>query len=117
LSFSGRTVTEAVAEKKMRLQVREQGDEVHIQVSGVAGRHQRVLQALTECSRGFCGLDGEPSLQPEDVSVRAGTDEIRIRLKGRGGLRFEPIAIYRCLRHALIEQRAPALPATPLPAA
>jgi hypothetical protein len=99
----------------MRLQVREQGDEVHIQVSGVAGRHQHVLQALTECSRGVCGT---ASLQPEHISVRAGTDEIRIRLKGRGGLRFEPLAIYRCLRHALIEQRAPALTsADPLPVA
>jgi len=89
----------------MRLQVREQGDEVHIEVSGVAGRHQRVLQALTECSRGLCGVNGETSLHPQDVSVRAGADEIKIRLKGRGGLRFEPLAIYRCMRHALIEQR------------
>ena len=89
----------------MRLQVREQGDEVHIEVSGVAGRHQRVLQALTDCSRGLCGVTGETALHPQDVSVRAGTDEIRIRLKGRGGLRFEPLAIYRCMRHALIEER------------
>ncbi len=100
----------------MRLQVRELGDEVHIEVSGVAGRHQYVLQALTDCSRSVCGSTGEPSLHPEDVSVRAGTDEIKIRLKGRGGLRFEPLAIYRCLRHALIEERRSALPIAPLPA-
>jgi hypothetical protein len=101
----------------MRLQVREQGDEVHIEVSGVAGRHHRGLQALTECSRGVCSASGEPSLHPEDVSVRAGADEIKIRLKGRGGLRFEPLAIYRCLRHALIEERVAPLSAAPLPAA
>jgi hypothetical protein len=102
----------------MRLQVREQGDEVHIEVSGVAGRHQRVLQALTECSRGICGQSGETSLHPQDVSVRAGTDEIRIRLKGRRGLRFEALAIYRCMRHALVEQRvAPIASAAALPAA
>jgi hypothetical protein len=100
----------------MRLQVREQGDEVHIEVSGVAGRHQRVLQALTECSRGVCGSHGETSLQPQDVSVRAGTDEIRIRLKGRGGLRFEPLAIYRCMRHALIEERVAPMVAVAVPA-
>jgi hypothetical protein len=103
----------------MRLQVREQGDEVHIEVSGVAGRHQRVLQALTECSRGVYGTSGgEPALHPQDVSVRAGADEIKIRLKGRSGLRFEPLAIYRCMRHALIEERVPSvLPGAPLPAA
>jgi hypothetical protein len=101
----------------MRLQVREQGDEVHIEVSGVAGRHQRVLQALTECSRGVSSASGEPSLHPEDVSVRAGANEIRIRLKGRGGLRFEALAIYRCLRHALIEERVAPVSAAALPAA
>jgi len=101
----------------MRLQVREQGDEVYIEVSGVAGRHQRVLQALTECSRGPCGTGGEPTLQPQDVSVRAGTDEIKIRLKGRGGLRFEPLAIYRCMRHALIEERAAPIAGAAVPAA
>jgi len=97
----------------MRLQVSEQGDEVHIRVSGVAGRHQHVLQALTECSRGVCSPDGA-SLHPQDVSVRAATDEIRIRLKGRGGLRFEPLAIYRCMRHALIEQRGAPIAAVPV---
>jgi hypothetical protein len=100
----------------MRLQVREQGDEVHIEVSGVAGRHQRVLQALTECSRGVCSSGGQPSLHPQDVSVRAGTDEIRIRLKGRGGLRFEPLAIYRCMRHALIEDRSAPITGAAMPA-
>jgi hypothetical protein len=101
----------------MRLQVREQGDEVHIEVSGVAGRHQRVLQALTECSRGICGAGGETSLHPQDVSVRAGADLIRIRLKGRGGLRFEPLAIYRCMRHALIEERVAPMAGVAVPAA
>ncbi len=101
----------------MRLQVSEQGDEVHIRVSGVAGRHQLVLRALTECSRGVCGVGGgETSLHPQDVSVRAATDEIRIRLKGRGGLRFEPLAIYRCMRHALIEERVAPIPAVVVPA-
>jgi hypothetical protein len=78
----------------------------------VAGRHQRVLQALTECSRGVCSPSG--ALHPQDVSVRAATDEIRIRLKGHGGLRFEPLAIYRCMRHALIEQRVAPVAAVPV---
>ena len=69
-----------------------------------------VLQALTEYSNGECGLDDAPSLL-QDVSVRAGADNIRIRLTRRGGPRLEPQAIYRWMRRALIEERVATQPA------
>jgi hypothetical protein len=85
----------------MKMQVSEQGDEVFIELLGVAGRHQRILQALT------CGpiaqSAGEAALSAADVSVRAGADEMHIRLKGRDGHHFEALSVYRFLRHALIE--------------
>jgi len=88
----------------MLMRVREQGDEVHIDLTGVAGRQQRVLKALTECRRDAGGA-GEP-LDRADVSVRAGAHAMHIRLKGRNGVRFEAMTIYRCLRQALIERPA-----------
>jgi len=39
-----------------------------------------------------------------DVSVRAGADEMHIRLKGRPGHNFEALSVYRHLRHALVER-------------
>ena len=87
----------------MRLRVREHGDEVHVDVDGVAGRQQCVLQALTECRR----LTGNPhAAAMSDVSIRAGADRMRIRLRGRDGLHFEAEAIYQCLREALIARGA-----------
>ncbi len=87
----------------MKLRVREQGDEVHVDVDGVAGRQQRVLQALAECQR----LTGNPPTSAmSDVSIRASADRMRIRLKGREGLRYEAEAIYQCLREALIGRGA-----------
>jgi hypothetical protein len=88
----------------MLMRVRERGDEVHIELTGVAGRQQRVLKALTECRRYAGGAD-EP-LDRADVSVRAGSNDMHIRLKGRNGVRFEAMTIYRCLRQALIERPA-----------
>jgi len=88
----------------MLMRVRERGDEVHIELTGVAGRQQRVLKALSECRRAAGAAD--PLLDRADVSVRAGANDMRIRLKGRDGLRFEPMTIYRCLRQALIERPA-----------
>ena len=88
----------------MRLQVEEHGGEVYIEVNGVAGRHECVLRALTVCSKAECGPGDRASLLPQDVSVRAGSDNIRIRLRRRGDLRLEALTVYRCMRHALIEE-------------
>jgi hypothetical protein len=85
----------------MKMQVSEQGDEVFIELLGVAGRHQRILQALM--GGPIAQSAGAPSLTAADVSVRAGADEMHIRLKGRAGHYFEALSVYRHLRHALVE--------------
>ncbi len=98
----------------MMLRVREQGGEVHIDVDGVAGRQQRVLQALTECQRRAYGGREMPSVLT-GVSVRAGANRMRIRLTGSDGLRFEATVIYQCLRDALLERGVPAGAVQPMP--
>ncbi len=96
----------------MLMRVREQGDEVHIELTGIAGRQQRVLQALNECQRTACACKEDRELGRAEINVRAGANDMRIRLRGRDGLRFEAATIYRCLRHALIEQpQTPIVPA------
>jgi len=97
----------------MRLRVRAQGDEVHVDVDGVAGRQQRVLQALTECQRRATG--GALPSEASDVNIRAGADRMRIRMKGRGGVSLEAEAIYQCLREALLERSAAAGTSVPAP--
>jgi hypothetical protein len=89
----------------MRMQVSEHGEELLIELFGVAGRHQRILQALTEGPFPFGsrrGL-GEARRGTADISVRAGADEMRIRLRVRAGDILEAQAIYRYLRHELVE--------------
>jgi hypothetical protein len=97
----------------MRLRVREQGGEVHVEVDGVAGRQQRVLQALSECQRRATA--GALPAAASDVNIRAGADRMRIRMKGRGGLSLEAEAIYQCLRTALLEHGAAAGTGAPAP--
>ncbi len=88
----------------MRMQVRELGDEVFIELYGVAGRHQRILQVLTD-GHIASAADGVPrGLSATDVNVRAGADEMHIRLRSRAGRPFEALSIYQYLRHVLIEQ-------------
>jgi hypothetical protein len=89
----------------MLMRVSEHGDEVHVELTGVAGRQQRVLQALNECQRVALG-DRPTTGSSTQVSVRAGANDMRIRLKAGNGVHFEATAIYRCLRHALFESAA-----------
>jgi len=86
----------------MRMQVSEHGDDVFIELSGVAGRHQRILQVLTDGHLSHGNAAG--ALTATDVSVRAGADEMHIRIKGRAGHHFEALSVYRYLRHVLIER-------------
>jgi len=89
----------------MRMQVSEQGDEVFIELSGVAGRHQRILQALTQgpLAAGRGEGSSAAALETADISVRVGADEMHIRLKRRSGRILEALSIYRYLRHQLVE--------------
>jgi hypothetical protein len=84
----------------MRLRVREQGDEVHVDVDGVAGRQLRVLQALSECRR---RAGHSPASALSDVHIRSGASRMHIRVKGHDELRLEAATIYRCLREALVD--------------
>ncbi len=84
----------------MRMQVRASGDDVHIELRGVAGRQHRVLQALSSYQP---ETQDSATLDPTEVRVRAGSNEMRIRLRGHNGRRHDASAVYRYLRRALLE--------------
>lgn len=99
----------------MRMLVRAQGNEVHIELNGVAGRQQRVLQALSACQnelqesevQGDQGSVGAAlsASNPDEVRVRAGANTMRIRLCSHNGRRYDAHTVYRRLRHWLVEHR------------
>lgn len=87
----------------MLMRVRESGDRILIELTGVAGRHQSVLQALSACRE---GSTRDEAMAAAEVSVRAGANDMRICLQSRHGQKVEPSVIYRCLREALFSHRA-----------
>lgn len=99
----------------MLMRVRENGDKVLIELTGIGGRQQSVLKALSECRQSAAA---ETGLATAEVSVRSGANDMRISLQARPGLRVEPATIYHCLREALCVRPAgePGLPALPNPA-
>lgn len=101
----------------MRMQVSEHDDEIYIELRGVAGRQQRILQILTQGAGGRGAGLGDTALDTTDIAVRAGNDGMHIRLKAREGNLLEAMAIYQYLRQALLDSTAEAPPgATAAPA-
>jgi hypothetical protein len=83
----------------MLMRVRESGDNILIELTGIAGRQQSVLRALSACREQTAD---DPALATAEVSVRSSSNDMRIRLRPQPGLRVEPTTIYRCLRSALM---------------
>jgi hypothetical protein len=82
----------------MLMRVRERGDQVLIELTGIAGRQQSVLRALSQCREGS-GRDA--AISAANVSVRSSTNDMRISLQSQAGLPVETTRIYQCLREAL----------------
>jgi len=87
----------------MRMQVSEHDNEVLIELHGVAGRQQHILQMLTQGAPGRPSVLGDTALDTTIIAVRAGNDGMRIRLKRRDGGLLQAGNIYRFLRQALLE--------------
>lgn len=92
----------------MLMRVRERGDQVLIELTGVAGRQQSVLRALSACRE---GSDRDEAISAANVSVRSSTNDMRISLQSRAGLPVETTRIYQCLRDALFAGHGAARPA------
>ena len=94
----------------MRLSVRDLDGEVHIELTGVAGRQQSVLEALTRLRDGLPPRGDQPLVPaPATLAVRAGADAMYIRVTPHAAdLPPHTNAIYRWLRAALVEQPAAA---------
>lgn len=86
----------------MRMRVSEEGDRVLVELTGVAGRQQSVLRALSACREPEAC---QPALAAAEVSVRATGSDMRITLRARAGERIEPASLYRCLRDGLLGPR------------
>lgn len=82
----------------MQMRVREMGDRIYVELSGVAGRQQSVLRAVSQCRLATAGSD---PLNAADVSVRAGANDMRICFQSRPGLTVEAATVYRAFRNAL----------------
>jgi hypothetical protein len=83
----------------MLMRVCERGNEIQIELTGVAGRHEQVLRAVFAC-RQSVARPGDAQPLPQ-VSVKTRSNAMRISLRWVQGGQMEPDTVYRSLRQAL----------------
>jgi hypothetical protein len=86
-------------EDAVLMRVCERGNEIQIELTGVAGRHEQILRAVFAC-RLSAAHSGDAHLLPQ-VSVKTRSNTMRISLRCVQGGHMEPDAVYRSLRQAL----------------
>lgn len=87
----------------MLMRVSERQNEVRVELSGVTGRQESVLAALSGCQRSCTGVAGDGSPMAS-LTVRARTDRLNVRFRPSAGHQLDVVEIYRYLRRALIER-------------
>ena len=82
----------------MKMQIREDGSDILIELQGLAGQQQRILRALLESEANFA--HGLP-IAPSRVYVRAGADRMQVRIRSEAGETLDTVALYRQLKAVL----------------
>jgi hypothetical protein len=81
----------------MLMRVQQRGEEIHIELTGVAGRHAYILQAVSACRESTHG-PATADAPWHDISVRSQSAAMRICTRTRDGRRYEPATVYESLR-------------------
>ena len=77
------------------------GASIAIEITGVEGRQDALLEAFGECQQGRCSCPTNEYEKVEAMEVRSTEDRIAIRLGAKPGMSFETAQIEACLDYTL----------------
>lgn len=77
------------------------GSAVAIEITGVAGRQAKLLEAFGECQEGRCSCPTNEYEKVAAMEVEPGEDRIAIRLEAKHGTTFDTAEIAACLDYTV----------------
>ena len=78
-----------------------------IEVTGVAGHQEELLEAFGECQSGHCTCPTEEYRKVVSMDIVSADEEITLRLEAKPGERFDTDEISTCLDHTLSKVERP----------
>ena len=82
-----------------RYEIREEASAVSIEVTGVGGQKDQLLEAFDDCRTGHCSCPTDQYDKLAAMQVDQGEDLIKLRLEPKPGTRFDTTEIEKCLDH------------------
>ncbi len=87
----------------MRYDISAHGDDVNIEVTGTAGRAERLLTSLQQCQQGECACPTDQYDRLAEIDVRADDDAVTVRLTPRPGEHLDADELRACLDYTLAQ--------------
>ena len=84
-------------------QIREQGTAVAIEVTGVEGKQEELLQAFGECQTGQCSCPTDQYEKVAGMQLDSDEQQITIQLQPVQGERFDTDQIAACLDYTIAQ--------------
>ena len=70
-----------------------------IELSEIAGKEERLLEAFQECREGRCSCPTDEYLKLDSLEIENSAGTISLRLKAKKGRKLNTIEIEKCLDH------------------
>ena len=77
------------------------GASVEVEITGVAGRQEELLEAFGECQEGRCSCPTNEYEKVASMEVQPTGDRIAIRLEAKPGTSLDASEIAACLDHTV----------------
>ncbi len=77
------------------------GPSVDIELTGVAGRQDQLLEAFGECQEGRCSCPTNEYEKVAAMDMQPGEDRIAIKLQAKPGTTFDTAEIAACLDYTV----------------
>ena len=84
-----------------RYRISGDGSALAIELSEVGGQSEQVIDAFSECAEGRCSCPTGEYEKLASLEVRAGEDEISLKLESKPGTTFDAVEIAHCLEHTI----------------
>ena len=81
----------------MKHEIVKKTDGFEIEVSGIQGKEDQLLDAFQECAEGRCTCPTEEYTKLEELQVERGPKKITLRLTVKSGEELDQAEIERCL--------------------
>jgi len=92
----------------MKYRVEKRGEQVSIEIEGVAGREQALIDEIRRCRQSAWACQSGECMNIGTMEERAQDGNVRLTLVPRPGAQINPDGIAVCLRYLLTPYEEPA---------